>query len=100
MSILEEAEELTNGDRIGDYGHPLDDYGKTAKMWSGVLAEKLKADITPEEAIMMMCCVKISREVNKPKRDNRVDLAGYANCIQKVVEERERRDQVQVNEGE
>jgi len=90
-SILMEAEELTNGARNADYGHPLDDYGKTAKMWSGLLAGKLKEDITPEEAMLCMCCVKISREVNKPKRDNLVDLAGYANCVSMCQGERERR---------
>lgn len=90
-SILMEAEDITNGARNKAYGHPLDDYTKTAKMWSGVLAKKLKVDITPEEAMLCMCCVKISREVNKPARDNLVDLAGYANCVDMCRAERERR---------
>lgn len=89
--ILEEAHELSTVVRRATYCHPLDDYGATAKMWSGVLSLKLKQDITPEEAILCMCCVKISRESRIPKRDNRVDVAGYINCVQMVIEERGRR---------
>jgi hypothetical protein len=36
-----------------------------------------------------MCCVKLSRQTNKPKRDNMVDLAGYAECVQWMLTERE-----------
>jgi hypothetical protein len=33
-----------------------------------------------------MAGLKISREVNAPKRDNLVDLIGYAICARRVVE--------------
>jgi hypothetical protein len=32
-----------------------------------------------------MIGVKMSRECNRPKRDNRVDLAGYAETLDMVV---------------
>jgi hypothetical protein len=35
-----------------------------------------------------MCAVKISREVNCHKRDNLVDLAGYATTIDLVHQQR------------
>jgi hypothetical protein len=38
-----------------------------------------------------MCCVKLSRQVNAPKRDNMVDLAGYAETVQWCLDEREAR---------
>ena len=91
-SILVEAHELSTVVRRATYSHPLDDYTATAKMWSGVLAMKLKQDLTPEEAILCMCCVKISRESRKHMRDSIVDLAGYANCLQMVIEERTKRE--------
>jgi len=36
-----------------------------------------------------MIGVKISRECNKPKRDNRIDIAGYAEALDMVVNYRE-----------
>lgn len=86
-TVLEEAQRLVHGDRQQDYGHPLDDFTKTAKMWSGVLG----VDVTPEQVGLCMCCVKISRQLNRPKRDNMTDLAGYAATVQMCVEEREAR---------
>ncbi len=87
-SILEEAQRLTTGDRQSDYGHPIDDFTRTGRMWGAILGIP---DVTPEAVAMCMVAVKLSREVNKPKRDNRVDACGYTNCLQMVVDERERR---------
>lgn len=87
-SVLEEAQRLVGGDRGADYGHPLDDFGKVTGM---AMALWGRGPQTPEEHAIYMCLVKIARQVNKPKRDNVVDLAGYAGTLQMVIEERERR---------
>lgn len=87
-SVGAEAERLVNGDRQAAYSHPYDDYLKTAKMWSGLLAHKLKEDITPEEAVMMMVCLKLSREQYKHKRDNLVDGCGYILLIEMIRKKR------------
>lgn len=87
MNILEEANSLVNGNRQADYGHPLDDFQRTAKMWTAILG----FPVTPEQVGLCMCAVKISRQVNHPKRDNLVDLAGYAATVEMVIEERKRR---------
>ena len=79
-SVLIEAERLTTGARQESYGHPADDYAKVAQMWSAILG----TEVTPQQAIMCMICIKISRELNLPSRDNRVDMAGYANCLDMV----------------
>jgi len=86
-SILAEADRIVSNDRRETYGHPLDDYDRAAKIWSGILG----IEVTAEQAIMCMIGVKLSRECHRPKRDNRVDLAGYAKCLDLVVEERARR---------
>ena len=87
-TVLEEADELVNGARQEDYGHPLDDFSRTAQMWSAILGD----EVTPEQVALCMCAVKLSRQCNRPKRDNLVDLAGYAQTCQMVLDERERRD--------
>lgn len=77
-SILQEAERLTHGNRNKDYGHPLDDYTRTAALASALIAHKLTSPITAGEMAMIMICVKLSRQVHSPKRDNMTDAAGYA----------------------
>jgi len=93
-SILQEAQRLTHGDRAKDYGHPLDDYTRTAALVSALLAHKLTSPITPGEMAMAMVCVKLSRQVNHPKRDNMVDAAGYAWVSQECIDEAARRTRI------
>lgn len=71
--IAEKAIELVYADRQADYGHPADDYGRTAALWSALLG----VTITPKEAALCMVLVKLSREMNAPKPDNMVDAHGY-----------------------
>ena len=47
--------------------------------------------VTAEEAALCMQGVKISRECNSPKEDNRVDGAGYWEVLNLIVTERLKR---------
>lgn len=91
VSVLTEAQGLVHGQRNEAYGHPLDDWMRTAAMVSAMLAHKLREPLTAEDCALMLCCVKLSRQQNAPKRDNLVDLAGYAECVQWMLDERARR---------
>ena len=87
MNVLDEANKLVHGDRNADYGHPLDDFSRTAAMWSAILGHPVSA----EQVGLCMCAVKIGRQCNKPKSDNLIDLAGYAETVNMVIEEKARR---------
>lgn len=89
----EEAAFLVHGDRQADYGHPLDDFSKTALIWTGILADKLQAPIEAREVPLLMLGVKLSREQNRLKRDNIVDAHGYLMTYQMVLDEAVRRAQ-------
>lgn len=78
---LEEAQRLVHGDRGESYGHPFVDYTRTGRMWGAILGI---GDIDPRICCLMMAAVKISREIQSHKRDNLVDLAGYAECASMV----------------
>ena len=87
MNILQEADKLIHGDRQEAYSHPLDDYTKTAALWSIVLG----VPVTAEQALLCMAMVKVSRELYQHKDDNLIDAAGYIGCLQMAIEERARR---------
>jgi hypothetical protein len=81
---LEEALRLTTGDRQNSYGHPLQDFTRTAELWTALLSLQ-RRPITPEEVALCMVMLKASREMNKHKRDNLVDMAGYVNCLDMLI---------------
>lgn len=88
MDILKEADRLINGDRNDAYGHPLEDFSRVARLWSVALEKEISA----EQAILCMILLKVSREMHKHKDDTLVDVAGYATCLQKVIEKRRETD--------
>lgn len=91
QSVLLEADKLVHGDRNTTYGHPLDDFIRTADMISAMLGHKLKEPLTAEDVGCMMVCVKLSRHQHMPKRDNMVDAAGYCETVQWCGNERAQR---------
>lgn len=82
-SVLDEAIELTRGDRNRDYGHPSDDYGRSAAMVSAYLGHP----VTARQLMGCMILVKMSRQAHTPDHwDSAVDIAGYADCIGRDIE--------------
>lgn len=87
-SICQEADRIVSADRQEVYGHPLDDFSKTAGIWSAILG----VEVSAEQVALCMIGVKISRLLNTPDhRDSMVDIAGYAKTHYLVREERQRR---------
>jgi len=87
-SICEEAQRIQGGDRQQDYGSPAKNFQDIADLWSGYLKVALDVDIAikARDVAHMSILMKVSRNVHKPKRDNWVDMAGYAQCGGKVDE--------------
>lgn len=83
-SILEEAQRITGngGDRNDGYDHPRPNFTKIAGKWSITLG----VPITAEQVAIMMIDLKTVRESHKHSRDNLVDIAGYARCIERLGE--------------
>ncbi len=86
-SILREAEEIVSGARQEAYGHPLDNWGLTARLMEPIL----KTSVTAEQAAMCAIAMKVSRLCHSYKRDSVVDIAGYAAVISMIHDERQRR---------
>lgn len=81
-NILEEANRIVGGDRGSDYGHPAEDFGRTAQIISAIIGHEVRVDQVP----LIMIAVKLSRHTNKPQRDNLTDIAGYARTAEMVAE--------------
>lgn len=87
--VLQEAERLVNGDRQCQYGDPIDDFKKTARMWDVYLqaVRQERPHLIPHDVAVLLMLLKVSRIAWSPeKMDNWVDLAGYAACGWDCVE--------------
>ena len=88
QDIADYAVSLVSGDRQNDYGHPFDDFSRTAKIWGAILGTEVSA----EQVALCMVGVKIAREVNRQKLDNTVDGIGYFLTLAMVQQERAERE--------
>lgn len=82
-SALMEAEGLVHGDRDDVYGHPFEDFSRTAMIWEAIFG----VEVTPEQVALAMVGVKMSRLCNTPSHhDSVVDIAGYAETLHMIQE--------------
>lgn len=80
--ILTEAYDLVHGPRQADYDHPRVNFQAIADGWTVIFGEP----VTPQQVALAMIWTKVCRELHRPKRDNRVDIAGYAETLDMVEE--------------
>ena len=81
-SILSEAEEIVNGSRHSDYGDARESFSRVATIASVMTGKEL----TPEDCCAVLMAVKLVRESFAHKRDNLVDLCGYAELMDQLKE--------------
>lgn len=82
-TVLQEAERVVGGDRRQDYGGARGSFDRIAVIWGAILA----TEVTGEQVALCMIGLKLVRESHSHKRDNVVDIAGYARCIEKMGDE-------------
>lgn len=93
MNILEEADNLINGDRAADYGDVSDNFERIAKLWGAYRGQFFDR----HDVAQMMILVKVARQASGYHRDSNVDIAGYAaldeQCHDRINESYQRSDQ-------
>ena len=82
QSILSEAEEIVNGSRHSDYGDANESFSRVATIASVMTGKEL----SPEDCCAVLMAVKLVRESFNHKRDNLVDLCGYAELLNRLKE--------------
>ena len=80
--LLDEAKALVCGDRNAQYGDPRPNHERIAALWSAYLGRT----VTAHDVAMCMVLVKVARDAHHPKRDNLVDVAGYARTAERLGE--------------
>lgn len=82
-----EAADMVHGVKGAEYGRPLQDFDAVASAMNAYLRKKYGRDVvclSAEDIPIFQICVKIMREAERPKHDNRVDIAGYAETLEMV----------------
>lgn len=86
MSILDQAEELTSFDRNDVYGHPADDFARTAAIATAMGFTRNGKPLEALDVAQFQICVKLSRWSHSPRhRDTLIDIAGYARAAEMVM---------------
>jgi hypothetical protein len=79
--ITAEANEVVlRGHGAADYGNPHVEAVKIAALWRAAFGW----DVKPWQTSLAMILLKITRECHRQKRDNLVDIAGYAEVCGRV----------------
>lgn len=86
-SILQEALEVTSGDRRRDYDSAEPNHERIAEAWNWYIISRKNPEspLTPLDAAHMMILLKLARSCYTPTRDTYVDIAGYARCAAEIA---------------
>jgi len=80
---LEAGAIVRNGERQATYGHPNQDFYRTAALWKGLSIAK---SVDPADMALAMVCLKLSRlKGTRGHQDSIVDAIGYLICYQRIV---------------
>lgn len=91
MNILDEAKKVREQRQVA-YDKPEDNFQRIANLWNAYMDGKESVTITPEDVAMMMMLVKMAREMWQHNPDNAIDIAGYADCLYSIQENKRDRE--------
>lgn len=74
---------VRNGERQAAYGHPSDDFRRTAKEWSATFGKP----VSELDVAIAMVQLKLSRLIGTPgHRDSIIDGIGYLICYERIIQ--------------
>lgn len=79
-SILQEAERITTNSRKEQYGNVEQSFST----YKNILKSTFNIELTEIEIVKVLMAIKLGREQYQHKRDNLVDLCGYAKLLQQL----------------
>lgn len=85
MNMLQEAKDIVNSSRRDDYGDLADSFNRIAGLWSAYLG----VEVDSLDVGKMMILLKVSRAKYNDHRDSYVDIAGYVECIDEIMQKRD-----------
>ena len=83
MNILEESNEIVNGERAESYGCAVEGFRRAGEIFAQITNDD---DSNSIQVVKALISTKLSREAHKHGRDNLVDLCGYAEILNKIHE--------------
>lgn len=78
--LLDQAYTTITGDRRASYGDVSTSFDRVAACWSAILNQP----VTASQVCLCMTALKLCREANAPKMDNRLDAIGYLALLEEI----------------
>lgn len=82
-------------ERMTTYGHPAEVYRPVSRLWSGYLGIR----VSPKDVALLMVLFKMGREMTKQGEDNLVDMHGYLDVYERLMERIKQDASITVAEG-
>jgi len=74
---------MVDGERMPQYGDPVERWRQIATVWSAMLGVHVSA----HTAALMMAAVKLVRcQYNPHHKDNYIDMVGYADIAERIAD--------------
>ena len=88
--LLNEARDIVAGPRAESYGPAEESFLTIANLWQDYLyvAVGTEGIVSPQDVAHMLILMKVARQAHSHKRDNLVDIAGYAALSQRISAKR------------